>query len=46
MGASTNNLQYLFELQMQQNNEKNILISKSKTMIFSLNFFEKNFKPL
>jgi hypothetical protein len=40
MGAPTSNLQYLFEFQMQQNNEKNKNLKIKKTMIFCLKCFE------
>jgi hypothetical protein len=40
MGAPISDIQYLFEIQMQQNNEK-IYISKSKIVIFCLKCFEK-----
>jgi hypothetical protein len=44
MGAPTSDLQYFFDLQMQQNSEANNLISNSKTVIICLNCFEKKLK--
>jgi hypothetical protein len=41
MGASNNDLQSFYELQMQQNNEKNNLISNSKIVMFCLKCVEK-----
>jgi hypothetical protein len=45
MGAPTSGLQYVFEIQMQQNNEKRVWFQNPKMSYFVWNVLKKKWKP-